>query len=144
MPQIEQKIMINRPVGEIFRYVVDFRNDPEWQDDVVSVHQTDGMTRVGTMLTESRDMHVLGWRLDLNADVIDYQPNKMLEYKGVMGRFPVEGRYEFNFSGGSTEFVHRMDIRMGFLFGLFSPLLSGALNRRTRNTLENLKQRLEA
>ncbi len=144
MPQVEHTITINRPVGEVFRLVADFRNDPQWQKDVVEVHQTEGSTRIGTMVTEKRNLRVWTWRLDLNVDVVDYQPNKLIEIKGVIGQFPVLGRYEFSFSRGTTQFTQSFDIRMGFLYGVFSPFLRGAVLRRTRNSMDALKQLLEA
>lgn len=144
MPQVEHTITINRPVGEVFRLVADFRNDPQWQKDVAEVHQTEGSTRIGTMVTEKRNLRVWTWRLDLNVDVVDYQPNKLIEIKGVIGQFPVLGRYEFSFSRGTTQFTQSLDIRMGFLYGLFSPFLRGAVLRRTKTSMEALKQLLEA
>ena len=144
MPQVEYTITINRPVGEVFRFVADFRNDPQWQKDVVEVHQSDGSTRIGSMITETRNSRVWTWRLDLNADIVDYQPNKLIEFKGVIGQFPVLGRYEFSFSRGTTQFTQSYNIRMGFLYSLFSPFVRRAVLRRTKNSMDALKQMLEA
>jgi uncharacterized membrane protein len=143
MPEIKHTVTINRPVGEIFRFVADFRNDPQWQGDVAEVHQTEGNTRIGTMLTETRTTRAWSWRMDLNADVIDYQPNKLIEMKGVIGRFPSVVRYEFAFSRGTTEFTQHLNIRLGFLYAIFSPFVTRAMNRRTRQSMEKLKAMME-
>lgn len=145
MPQIEQSVTINRPIGEVFRFVADFDNNAQqWQPDIFQHHQTEDKLRVGVMITQSRTTRLLGWRLDLNADITGYQPNKLIEYKGVLGRFPTLGRIEFSGAGGSTTVTERMDIRLGCLFAPFSPLMTMVMTGRTRRVLGKLKQMLES
>lgn len=143
MPEINQSVTINKPVSQVFRYVVDPEKTREWQTDVEAVHQTDDKLRVGVMITQKRETYLLGWKLDLNADVITYQPNNLIEYKGVLGRFPVTGRIEFQSAGGTTTVTENINVRMGFLFGLFSPFLRGVMSRRTQRALKTLKSQLE-
>lgn len=144
MPVIEQTILINRPVGEVFRFVADFNNTPQWQPDVEQVFQTEPSLRTGVMVTESRRLHLMGWKLDLNADIIAYQPNRMIEFKGVLGSFPLRAVYTFETARGATQFTQSFDVRMGFLYGLFAPMMSGVIRRRTQRSLAALKQMLEA
>lgn len=145
MPQIEQSVTINRPISEVFRFAADLNaNGQQWQPDILAHHQTDEKLRVGVMITQSRSTRLLGWRLDLNADIIGYQPNKLIEYKGVLGRFPVKGRLEFSGSGGTTTVAERLDIRLGCLFAPFSPLMTMVMTGRTRRVLAKLKQALES
>ena len=144
MPVIEHSITINRPVGEVFRFVADFRNDPQWQADVQKIFQTETPTRVGVMLTETRSTRVLNWRLDLNVDVVEFQMNKAIHLKGVLGQFPVQATYIFESARCATQLKQTFDIRMGFLFSLFSPLMTGVMRRRTTTTLEKLKGLLES
>ncbi len=145
MPQIEQSVTINRPISEVFRFAADFENKAQqWQPDIIQHYQTEDKVRVGVMITQSRSTRLLGWRLDLNADITGYQPNKLIEYKGVLGRFPVLGRLEFSSAGGSTTVTESMDIRLGCLFAPFSPLMTMVMTGRTRRVLERLKQLLES
>ncbi len=143
MPQVTHSTTINRPVGDVFRLAGNFDNAPQWQPDVESNHQTEDKMRVGVMITQHRRTRLLGWRLDLNADIVGYQPNRLIEYKGMLGNFNVNGRMEFASSGGTTTVTETMDIRMGFLYGLFAPFMRGVMKRRTRIALENLKTLLE-
>lgn len=143
MPQVEHSVTINRPVSEVFRFVNDADNMAEWQPDVRESHLTGEKMRVGVMMTQTRTTHLLGWRLDLNADIVGYQPNKSIEYQGILGRFPVRGQIAFESMGGNTTVTESLEIRMGFLFAIFSPMMSGTMKRRTRNALETLKEKLE-
>lgn len=143
MPEIKHAITIERPISDVFRYASNFNNAAEWQPDVKESHQSEERPRVGAFITQTRSSRLFGWRLDLNADIIDYKPNKLIQYKGVLGRFPLLGRLEFQSSSGSTTVTYETTVKMGFLFALLSPLLSGTLNRRTQVALNTLKQTLE-
>jgi uncharacterized membrane protein len=144
MPQISEKITINRPVNAVFALAIDSSRLPQWQTDILSIYPPDERLRVGVMMTQNRDTYLLGWRLDLNADIVDYAPNRTLGYKGVLGRFPVQGRLEFEGHGGTCDVSETLNIRMGFPFGLFGFLLKSVMRRRTRNALEALKQLAES
>jgi uncharacterized membrane protein len=144
MPLIEHSVTINRPIGEVFRFIADFRNDPQWQPDVKAVHLSETPPRVGVMVTQTRNTFLFSWRLDLNADIVTYNLNKSIELKGVLGQFPVNMTYTIESSRGTTQVKQSYDVRMGFLFGLFAPMLSGVMRRRTRATLEKLKTLLES
>lgn len=143
MAEIKYTVTINRPVGEVYRFVSNFKNDPQWQGDVTDVHQSDGALRIGTMLTESRSSRAWTWKLDLNADVIDLKPNKLIEFKGVLGIFPVRKRYEFNFSRGTTEFTQEITVKISFIYMLFSPFIRRAIKARTQKTMNALKALME-
>lgn len=143
MPQIECSVSINRPISEVFGFVADFRNAPKWQGDVEEVFLSDSSMRVGVMVTQTRRSRLLGWRLDLNADIITYQPNKLIEYKGILGRFPIHGEISFSSSRGVTEVTEAMNIRMGFLYGIYSPFMAGTMRRRTSVALQSLKTMME-
>ncbi len=143
MAEIKHTVTINRSVGEVYRFVADFNNDPQWQKDVTGVHQSEGALRVGTMITESRSTRAWTWKLDLNADVIDLKPNKLIEFKGVLGIFPARIKYIFNFSRGTTEFTQEIKIHISFLYKIFSPFIRRAVGARTQRTMENLKALME-
>ncbi|MFW5771686.1 MAG: SRPBCC family protein [Phototrophicaceae bacterium] len=142
MPEISEAVTINRPVSEVFRLVAEAEHWDQWNPDIIESHYSDNRLRVGTMVTQSRKTRALGWRLDFNVDIVDYAPNRLIEYSGVLGRFPVRGRLAFDGSGGTTTVRETMTVRMG-LYGLFSPFLAGTVRRRTRAALENLKANAE-
>lgn len=144
MPEISQTITVNRPVNEVFRTVADMNKADRWQPDVTAASMSDEKMRVGIMLTQTRTSRVLGWRLDLNADVLDYTPNKLIRLKGVLGRFPATITYQFEARGGATSVTEMVDVNTGCLFAPVSPLLSSAVSGRTKRALDGLKQTLES
>lgn len=139
-----QSITVNRSVSDVFRTVANFREASQWQPDVQGVHLSDDHVRTGVIVTVVRSTRLLGWKLDLNADIIDYTPNKLIEYKGVLGRFAVRGSYSFIPSAGKTQVTETLNIRMGWLYAIWGPLMRTVMAGRTRRALEGLKQYLEA
>lgn len=144
MPDIHYSVTINRPISEVFRTAADFANADAWAPDVVRGHQGEGSLRVGSIVTQTRRTFLLWWRLDLNADVIEYQPNKTIVMKGVIGRFPATDRLTFQPSSGKTTVTEEISVRMGCLYAIYGPLLSMVLQRRTARALNSLKDHLES
>lgn len=142
MPQISANVTINASIGDVFRYAVD--NLQQWQPDIEGMDMTDDRIRLGISITQRRNTFLMGWRLDLNADITDYKPNKLIEYKGVLGRFPVLGQLEFTPQGGTTLVTERLNIRMPWLTMLYSPFMRRVMTSRTSKVLNLLKSQLES
>ncbi len=143
MPEISQTVTVNRPVNEVFRKVADMNDAESWQPDVKSGSMSDERMRVGLFVAQRRTSRVFGWKLDLNADVLDYTPNKMIRLKGVVGRFPTVITYSFESRGGATAVTETVDARTGCLYLPVGPFLSASLNGRTKRALNGLKESLE-
>jgi uncharacterized membrane protein len=139
MAEVRDSISINRSITSVFQLAADTDQLDQWQPDVTASHYSDKKLRVGVMITQDRKTYALGWKLDLNADIIEYVPNRTISYKGVLGRFPVLGTIEFESSGGATTVTETIDIKIGILHILFSPLIRGAVSKRTRQSLQALK-----
>ncbi|HRF97238.1 MAG TPA: SRPBCC family protein [Aggregatilineales bacterium] len=141
MPKINAQVTINASVGDVFRYAIG--DMKAWQPDIEAMDMTDDRIRQGISITQRRSTFMMSWRLDLNADITDYKPNKLLEYKGVLGRFPVLGQLEFTSQGGTTLVVETLNIKMPFITGLYAPFMRRVMTNRTQKALNTLKSQLE-
>ena len=142
MPVIEHKVMINRSVAEIFRFMSDFSNNPKWQPDTIQLERS-GKVKVGDMVVGMR--RLMGRMQHVNADVVDYVPNQKLAYSGIMGNYPFRTTYSYDFSGaGGTQVTITTDIRIPWIYILFRPFVMSGLNGQITKSLENLKEFLEA
>jgi len=141
MPKINVQVTISASISDVFRHAVnDFK---VWQTDIEAMDMTDDRIRQGISITQRRNSYLMGWRLDLNADITDYKPNKLVEYKGVLGRFSVTGSLEFTPQGGTTLVSETLSIRMPFLTGLYAPFMRRVMTTRTKKALSTLKSQLE-
>ncbi len=72
MIEIEKSAVINRPVEEVFAYVTDVENEPQWISEVAEVRKTsDGPMGVGS--TYDNIVHFLGRRIVDPHEVIQYE-----------------------------------------------------------------------
>jgi uncharacterized protein YndB with AHSA1/START domain len=141
MPVISHKVSINRPVTEIFRFVADFHNNPQWQPDSIRLERA-GQVKVGEMVVGTR--RVMGRMVHVNADVVEFVPNQTIAYTGIMGSYPFRTTYKFAFASSGSEVTEIMDIRIMWLYFLFRPFILNGLDGQIKTSLENLKKVMEA
>lgn len=141
MNTIQHKVTIVRPVTDIFRFVADFSNAPQWQPDTVDLRRA-GQIKLGDMVVGTR--RVMGRTMHVNADVIEYVPNQTIIYNGVMGGFYFRTTYKFTFAGSGTDVTEIMEIRIPWWNFFLRPFVTSALDGQIKTGLGNLKRVLEA
>ncbi len=73
--QIEQSIIINCPIGQVFAFVSNPDNNKQWQPEVIE-HK---MLSDGPMALGSKMRHVskfMGRRIKSNINITEFAPNK--------------------------------------------------------------------
>jgi len=100
MIQHEVTIHLNRPVDQVFAFVVDMHNLHTWQSNLIESEQlTDGPLRVGTHIREVRR---LGRRpSEIRAEITDFEPNQRFATKTITDP-PVTVSYSFEAENGGT------------------------------------------
>jgi len=75
MVNVETTIVIHRPIEEVFAYITDARNQPQWDSGLVEVRQTpESPVGVGTRVTEV--LKFMGRKLASSRDVFECEPPK--------------------------------------------------------------------
>jgi uncharacterized membrane protein len=143
MKPVEQSIVIDRPISEVFAFVTDQRNTPRWQAGLVEVQPlTDGAPRVGTRHAFVRSF--LGRRLEAINEYVAYETDKLVTFKTITGP-EVEASYLFEPDAGSTRLTSRVALRAAGPFaGLVQPIMAAGLRREMKAALPALKALLEA
>jgi uncharacterized membrane protein len=145
MATITKSTTIARSPDEVFAYLDDLEAHREWQDAVERIKVvTDGPTRVGTEVEESR---VVGGnrRIDMRWRVTEHDPatrrsafetveSKMMKPSGVISVAAVGDASEVTFSMTTNP------IGFGKLLG---PLMNRDVEKTIEGDLARLKQRLE-
>ena len=144
---VEESVEINRPLEEVFDYMANPQNLPEWTGLVIEVgdvhkstsdqlQEGDTFTLVGKFL---------GRRLETPYERTSYEPNRRYTDRATGG--PVsnqEWRYTFEELAGGTRLTRTAEGEPGGFFKLADPILERALKRQVRTDLETLKDVLEA
>ncbi len=93
--KINKSIVIDRPVEEVFAYVVDLNRAAEWTVGVIEARQTsDGPLGVGaTYIYISK---LAGQKVETAGEVTEFEPNRKYAWKATSGPFPIRGGFLFD------------------------------------------------
>jgi uncharacterized protein YndB with AHSA1/START domain len=135
-------IDVARPVAEVFAYLSDPANLPEWQGTAEVVQLTDGPVGEGTRL---REVHVsMGRRLEAVTEVAAYEPDRRFDVRVVSGPVPLDARWDLEPLPGGTRLRFAATARVPAALAPLQPLLKPALRRRIRGHHERLRRALES
>lgn len=139
MPIIDQKIVIQKPLFDVFRMAMDFNNLSNWQPRTTAVNITSGdPIRPGTMITIRRGS------VFINADVVEYDRNKKITLQGIWGRFRFNRTIEFQSGGRETTILDKLNIQTGWLYFWYAPILAMNLRGELSAEWAQLKKQLES
>ena len=142
MAKVEQSVVINRPVEEVFEFVTNYENHPLWRSETVEAMQTSsGPTAVGSMGVEV--IQVLGRRFEGTAVITEYEPNRVLSARAVSAPFPIEGSHIVESVEDGTRYTFVAEAEPGNFLGIAEPILVRMAERQIETNLSNLKDLLE-
>lgn len=143
MIKIEESLKINRPIEDVFAFVADIENLPQWAAPVIEARQTsNGEVGVGTK--QSQVAQFLGRKIETTQEVTEYELNKKLSTKATSGPLPLEVHYTFEPADDGTMMTLEGFVEAEGVFSLAEPIVGRMLIRQTKADAENLKALLEA
>ena len=143
MTKLEQSVVINRPIEEVFAFVSDFEMSPQWMSELVEAKQTsEGPVGVGT--TYMAVATPLGRRAESTQEVVEYEPNSKYAIKSTSGSVESKDEYTFESVAGGTKVIRVAEAEMGGFFRLAEPLAVRMMRRQFETNFANLKDLLEA
>ena len=143
MIRVEESVVIQRPVEEVFAFVADQTNAPHWQSGLLEVRRTtEDPVGVGTKHTAVRKF--MGRRLEATNEYVVYEPNKQVTFKGTAGSADFQHSYITESIAKGTRLTSRMEMEPKGLFGLAEPLITPSLKREFVANLGELKDLLES
>ena len=138
-------VVIERPPEEIFAYVSDLRNIPEWGALSGEMRkETEGPPEVGARY--SAEITFLGRRLVIPYEVGAYEPPQLFAFRSLRG--PFHDGYTYTFEeepGGGTRFSMAIEMQPEGFLRVIGPLLEMMTQRYYfRKELKTLKGLLES
>jgi carbon monoxide dehydrogenase subunit G len=143
MLRFELSLEIARPAHEVWEYLIDPENVPDWQASAASSHQlSDGPMGVGTHLQDER--RFLGRRARSEVEVTEFEPERLFTLHGISGpvRFTVRHRLEDR--GGHTHLAIEAEADPSGIGRLMRPMVEHAAVHEIRKDFDRLKSLLEA
>lgn len=145
MYQIQDSIIINRSVEDVFDFVAYSEQDRHWQKTLVESEKlNDSSIQVGTQYRHV--YRFLGNNFNLTATITELVPSQkyILKHEGTTNSLD---SYTFESLGEQTKitYTYQSEEEMSHLFGTISLFFVKQTYKRViKSTLENLKTLLEA
>jgi Polyketide cyclase / dehydrase and lipid transport len=140
MHTVARSVVINRPLEQVFLFVENFENEPQYNPSLLSMRKTSpGPIGLGTTWQEV--VRLAGTH---NRTVTVYEPHQRLAYQNDLRPFPVEITYRFASVPGGTRLTASPTIQPGGIFKLGAPLFRLILPALVEKVVSNIKKVLEA
>jgi uncharacterized protein YndB with AHSA1/START domain len=141
---LSENVTIERPPEEVFAYVSDPENLPEWSGIMREVRkEAEGPPKQGDHYTAV--VKFLGRRFEQSFEVAAHEPPRRHTERSAGPPFAREHTYTFHeVAGGGTLLSVAMEMQPGGFFGLARPFLEKAAQRQARKELETLKGMLQS
>jgi len=142
--RVEESIEINRSLQEVFDYVSDVGNYPEWMADALEVRKhTAGPPQQSDRFTLA--IKSVGRRFETPYERSSYEANRRYTDRAVGGPVPNQ-RWNSTFEEvpGGTRLTRAVEAELGGLLKVLEPLQKRVAERQLGKDLKTLKDVLEA
>ena len=138
----ELTIEIERPVDDVFAYLTDVSNLPEWQSGVEEAHVEGGELGAGGRVVERR--RLLGRTMKHELEVTAYEPPRVFALRASGGPVAFEVTHTLDDVAGRTRLRVDGDIDSAALPGFMLGIAAKRAEKQFRSDFERLKRVLEA
>jgi uncharacterized membrane protein len=142
---MESTVIIERPVEEVFGFVVDLTNVPTADPSVRSVEKTsEGPIDAGTTFLMRQESPPLGKVREASVRYTAVEPNRNIEFEAMVGPIAPTASLTFEPADGATRVTFRGEPNPAGPLKVISPLISRQGQRMWDKRLARLKSTLEA
>lgn len=139
--QFTNTITISRRPAEVFAFLADFGNVPQWNYAISETRKmADGPVNVGSQFRQTR---TLPSRSEEAFEVTEFEPDRRLSIRGVLGPFHGEVTYLLEPTRNSTVLTNVMNLRPSGPLRLVAPIAASRVKSAVATNLETLKKILE-
>jgi len=140
----EHSVEIDRPSSKVFPYLVESGQRLRWMGALAESEQvTEGEPGLGTRFRDVFEDH--GQRVEIDAEVVEWQPTERLAIRLGASSFQSTGTHELRESDGRTTVTTRMETEYT---SRMARLMAGVITRHAQTRLEEdlvrLKQLVES
>jgi uncharacterized protein YndB with AHSA1/START domain len=143
MSRIQREIVINRPVDEVFDFMADGRNEPQYNPHMLRAEQISaGPIGRGTQFRT--EVTTRGRSMEMAYEITAYERPQRLALRTIKAVVDVQSTETFDPVPGGTRLRLLWEVEPRGVFKLMTPLLARMMGRRLDTVLANIKCVLEA
>jgi len=142
MVKSAESVVVARTPDEVYRYVADLRNEPNWHVDVASVPpETDPLPVVGK--TYALKFKPFMGKTEGTFTVVEVEPGARVVYRADFAGLRPRITYTVEPVGEGARFTRSVEMQPTGLKVLMTPIMALMVPRRNRVFVENLRRVLE-
>ncbi|MDX1416223.1 MAG: SRPBCC family protein [Candidatus Promineifilaceae bacterium] len=142
MITVNISIDINRSPEEVFAFLSDFENNPQWQNGMkVCTWTSAPPLRIGS--TYEQEASFLGRSIFSHFEVIAYEPGQLVQATSPTGTFPITFTRSVAPSGSGTRVKALIEGDASGVFKLAEPLMAPLVRKSIAADYARLKELLE-
>lgn len=136
------RVIINKPVEDVFHFVARGENAPLWRPGAVSVRLRSGSEGAAGAVYEQRVKGPMGGSVPADYEITSVNAPHELQFRAITGPVRPEGSYHFEDSADGTTVTFSLSCEPQGLAKLMSPMVAKAMESEVAS-LSNLKRVLE-
>jgi uncharacterized protein YndB with AHSA1/START domain len=141
MIQHEVTIHLNKPVEQVFAFLMDTSKLSIWQSNLIKSEQlTEGPLRTGSRFREIRRIN--NKETEIQGEITALEPNQRLETKTATKPQAMVS-YSLNPEQGGTRLKYKFILITSGLMRLMEPMIASSIKKDTEADFETLKRVLE-
>ena len=141
MIQHEVTIHLDKPVEQVFAFLMDTGKLATWQSNLIKSEQlTEGPLRAGSRFREVRRIN--NKETEIEGEITSLEPNRCLETK-TSTRPQAMVSYSLDPEQGGTRLRYKFILITSGLMRLLEPVIASSIKKDTKADFETLKRMLE-
>jgi carbon monoxide dehydrogenase subunit G len=142
MYKFEKSVFINRPQQEVFDFVSNPVNSPQWEGGIESSQwATDGPPGVGSMIKVVFKMGL--FKMVFEPEITEWDPFNMYSYKGSMLGLQGTSIYRFEAKEDGTQLTMKAEVEGKGIARLLESMMGKNAEKEDGRSLDALKVLLE-
>jgi len=138
--QVTSTVVVAAPSDEVFAYLSDAENNPEWQSGMVSARWTrEGPIGVGS--TYDQVATFLGRRIESTFEVEEFEPGRRVKASSTGGSFPITFTRMVESADGGTRVTAIITGDSSGFFKIAEPIMQRMVQRSVDGDYRNLAKR---
>ncbi len=137
------EVLISRPQNEVFKFVADARNRPQW-DQSVETEELTSPEPIGVGSTVRTRLRSMGRDYEYTWEIVEHEPPTRVTIESTSGPFSTTLAFRLSGRGADTWLEFSVTGRPSGLLRLLQPLIARNTQANLDRNFPRLKRILEA
>lgn len=139
---MEDTVQIDAPIEDIFAFITDFSNTPQWHKNMIKVGwKNNEPLGVGSEYYWNETF--AGMKMDIGGVITSWNPPYSFTWKPTTSPYPITGGWTFVDQGNSTLVTRYSDNQLSGIYKWLNMLIIPMAKKQVRQEMQVLKRLLE-